>query len=202
MKNTLTFSNISSVAAPLFGLAVMGTAIAAIIAPVPASAQGPAAVETTRAQAETRADSRFDRIDLNKDGVLDAEDRQTRHRARFDAMDSNGNGAISFDEFEALRGKAQEKLADAGAKRGENRRGAGRSGARRGGVGRGGFGQHQMARLADANSDGKVSKQEFRTLAMQRFERADTDNDGTISVEERRSRKGGMRGMGRHGRKG
>lgn len=207
MKNSPSFSTMSTVAGPLFGLAFIAIAAASIVTPAPAGAQTEPAAEFTRAQAETRAAAMFDKIDLNSDGVLDSKDREARSRTHFDAMDSDKNGEISFTEFEATRGERGGKFAKMHGERGdgklaEGRRGVGPKGDGPRGVGPRGNGPHQIDGLADANSDGKVSKQEFTALAMQRFERADANDDGTISADERRSHKGGKRGMDRSGPRG
>lgn len=70
----------------------------------------------TRAEVEARVGKRFSQMDMNKDGKLDASDREAaraeRAAKRAEAMrarekrgmalgDSNGDGAISLDEMKA-----------------------------------------------------------------------------------------------------
>ena len=43
-----------------------------------------------------------------------------------------------------------------------------------------------MTRAADADKDGTVTQAEFAAAALARFDQADANRDGTISVEERR----------------
>lgn len=132
-----------------------------------AEQRGPA----TRADAEQRSARTFARMDANGDGVLDAADREAARRQAFDSVDTDRDGSISFAEFDARRGDRQAARAERGTR---DARGFGR----RGGPG--------MARIADADGDGSVTQVEFTTAALARFDRADADKDGTISLEERR----------------
>jgi Ca2+-binding EF-hand superfamily protein len=80
-----------------------------------------AEVVMTRAEAKTRAETAFDKLDVNHDGKLDKADREARHLARinahFDALDTNHDGSISRDEFLAAHTgpKAPEMDHDMGA---------------------------------------------------------------------------------------
>jgi Ca2+-binding EF-hand superfamily protein len=55
---------------------------------------------------------------------------------------------------------------------------------------------------ADANRDGRVSRDEARRSALVMFARIDTDRDGTISMEERRAAREGMRAQRQQRRQG
>jgi hypothetical protein len=44
------------------------------------------------------------------------------------------------------------------------------------------------ARAADTNRDGAVTRAEFASAALARFDRVDVDKDGTISADERPQR--------------
>ncbi|MGY0504478.1 EF-hand domain-containing protein [Luteimonas sp. e5] len=65
----------------------------------------------SRAEAAQRPQfaARFDQLDVNKDGYIDAKDRELRMQARqtqmFEAMDSNKDGQISRAEFDAFHAK-------------------------------------------------------------------------------------------------
>lgn len=129
--------------------------------------------DLTRAQVEERTAQKFARMDANGDGKLDAADREARRKRSFDRVDADGDGAISFTEFTARR--------DARAEGGE------RKGPR---FGRGG---RAMARTADTDSDGAVTRAEFAGAALERFDRVDADKSGAISRDERRAARGPMR---------
>ncbi|GEM_PF-3500945 len=145
--------------------------------------------EMTRDAVEQRANAAFERLDVNKDGTIDAADREARveqvARTRFDAADADGDGAISYDEFAALREVRKDRRTDRRATRverqaarGEGLRGPAARGDRRG-PGRG------IAR-AMIGQDGSVSKADFIGDALSRFDAADADSDGVVTVEERR----------------
>ena len=163
------------------------------VAPAPGAAQprGEPRAPMTRAQAEQRSTDAFGRMDLNSDGVLNQADREAARHKAFDSVDADKDGAISFAEFDAQRGDRREARAE---RRGPDGRGGrdGKGFARHGGPGGPG-----MARRADADHDGTVTKAEFTTAALARFDRADADKDGTISLEERRD----SRRDGRHDRR-
>lgn len=81
----------------------------------------------SRAEAEARPEfaSRFATLDLNRDGFIDAADRELRQRQRHEAMfkaaDSNNDGQLSRAEFDAMRAARVER-AQAG-RAGERARG-------------------------------------------------------------------------------
>ncbi|MGE3689982.1 MAG: EF-hand domain-containing protein [Novosphingobium sp.] len=176
-------------------LAACGAAFAAQI-DTPAKGWGnPGPV--TRAEAQTRANAMFDRLDANKDGKLDATDREARRTARrtamFDQLDANKDGQVSRDEFTNFR-----------MERGMGRRGEGMGGPGMGGHGKGhhrmghhGMGHHgmggMMQGMADTNKDGAVSKDEFMAAHTAHFDRMDADHDGTVTVEERQAARQAMR---------
>lgn len=174
MRNTLKLS-LAAVAA----LAASGAAYAQAER---APAERP---ELTRAQVEARTAGAFARMDLNSDGVLNQTDREAREKAAFDRIDANHDGALSFAEFSAMRDERQAARGDSGEQRAD-RRVPGGPGLMMGGRGPG------MARGADADRDGSVTRAEFTGAALARFDRADADRDGKISGDERR----GMRRFG------
>ena len=133
---------------------------------------------TTRAEAQTRAQDLFARMDANHDGKLDQADRAARRAAVFDRLDADHNGQLSRAEFDAPRGR---EGADG---RGMHRWGGHMAGRHMGHGHGGGMG---MGRLADANHDGALTQAEFVGAAMQRFDRADANHDGQVTREERRA---------------
>lgn len=146
----------------------------------------------TRAQAQTMAAQKFDRMDVNKDGKIDAADRQARHAAMFDAIDTDKNGQISREEFAAHRPMHKGRAGMADGEQGEGWRGRGGKG-HHGGHHGGGRGWGGGMTMADANKDQAISREEFTASAMQRFDGADANKDGTVTPEERREARKAMR---------
>ncbi len=159
-------------------------------------AGGPGADRTTtRAEALERANSMFERADVNKDGKLDTADREARRTAAFDRIDANKDGMVSRAEFTAMRPGMGRHGGGQGSGQGEMRGPGGehqgmRGHGMRGGHGRGGM---MMMRMADANNDGAVSKAEFTAAAATRFDRADSNRDGQITPAERQAARAAMR---------
>lgn len=158
--------------------------------------------DMTRADAEARAAEHFERMDVTGDGVLDAQDREAHARERFNAADANGDGSLTFAEtqaaHEARRAERQERRAERGGERAQRGERGARMG-RRGGHG----GGERMMRMADTDGDGSISRTEFITAAMARFDRADANNDGTVTAEERHAQRAERRGQmrGERGRR-
>lgn len=163
-------------------------AATALVAGGAAYAQAAPRGETTRAETEQRTAELFGRMDANGDGVLNQADREAARRQAFDTIDADKDGAISFAEFDARRDQRREAGAE---RRGPDRAGLGR---------RGGPGGTGLARAADTDNDGTVTQGEFTTAALARFDRADANGDGTISLEERREARQQTRHHMRRGR--
>ena len=142
----------------------------------------------TRADVSQKTAERFARMDINSDGVVDLADRELRRQQRIAKIDTDGNGAISQAEREAAREARQQRRAERMEKRGvEGERRGGKRGMRgmrgkRGGM----MGGGRMAR-ADANGDGRLTLQELQAHALERFDRIDTDSNGTVTAEERKT---------------
>lgn len=156
--------------------------------------------DVTRAQAIARAEALFTQMDANGDGRLTQEDRTAlRERMsgeRFSRLDTDSNGAISRTEWdragadmiqrrETRRGGAPE--AQDGQRDGHPRLGMHRGGGR------------MMMQGADANNDGVVTREEFVAAAGQRFDRLDSDRNGTLTAAEKQADRGDRRGPGRRG---
>jgi hypothetical protein len=137
--------------------------------PAPAAAAAP-----NRATVLRNLDANFKLIDTSGDGVLTQaelaaaevrgqQQRANALRARVDAqfakLDTNRDGQLSKAEFQAAM-PAPAATAATGA-----------------GI---------LAQL-DKNKDGKVSTDEYRAPVLSRFDRADTNKDGTISAAERQA---------------
>lgn len=169
------------------GLLAASLASAALYA-----APGMNAAAVTKADALAKADERFAKMDVNNDGTLNQADRAAKVKERFAAMDTDKNGSISEAEFVATHEARMTKRADRREMRGE-RKGGGHKGHRMGGRGEMGGGMKMLA-MADANGDKSVTKAEFRSVAEARFTKADTNNDGLISAEERKAQRQGRWG--------
>lgn len=173
----------------------------------------------TRAEMTAAAQAAFDRMDVNKDGKLDKADRDLKAKQRtdafFDRADTDHNGQLSKAEFAA----AHEARAQARAERRDKRMAMGndapppagdgadeaapahgpRHGMRGHGPGRWGRGGHamgMMARMADTDKDGAISKAEFMAAATAHFDRADTNRDGVVTKTEMQAARAAMRARG------
>lgn len=131
----------------------------------------------TRAEALSEAREHFARMDANKDGKLDAADRGSRHQqmagAMFDRMDADRNGSISREEWNS----GAARLAEADGKREELRHMLR-------------MGRPARPMMGDTDGDRAISAQEFEARAMKRFEEADADKDGTVTMAERMTARG------------
>jgi Ca2+-binding EF-hand superfamily protein len=159
----------------------LSLAAATLVASGAAYAQAERGETLTRAQVEQRAAERFARMDANGDGVIDQADREARRLQMFDRLDANNDGAISREEFAAHRQGCGEARAERGARspRGMAMRGM-RSGPR-----------------AGAEARAPLTRDQLVASALERFDRLDANNDGTISAEERRGPREQMRAMRR-----
>jgi len=151
----------------------------------------------TRSEAVQRVQSMFARIDSNRDGYLDqAEAQALRGQARgqlgqrgqrgtrnadparraqaFARLDTNRDNMISREEWARAEALRSQRMAQRQGMRGQQM--AMHGNAMRGGA---------MMRMADVDSDSRVSLQEATTAALQRFDRADRNRDGQISRDER-----------------
>ena len=177
-------------------LACAGAALAA-----PPNAGGPDRDRTTtRAEALERANRMFDRADINKDGKLDAGDREARRTAAFDRIDGNMDGMISRAEFTAMRPGMGGRGAGQGEMRGQDgehqgmRSHGGRGQGMRGHTMRGGMGGGMMMmRMADSDRDSAVTRAEFAAAAASRFDRTDSNRDGQLTPAERQAARAAMR---------
>lgn len=174
-------------------LAVSGAAMASHHGPGHGDPMGDKTV--TRAEAQTHAAAMFAKMDVNKDGKIDAGDREARRMARFDGADANKDGSVSRDEFTAARKAAGERRAEWKEKAKGERAERGEHGKRMGGHGRGkGMkGAMMMLAMADTNKDKAVSKDEFLAAHAKHFDTTDANKDGSLTPDERKAAQAKMR---------
>ncbi len=139
-------------------LGVTATAIAMAIT-VPVVAKG-------------KMGERFDQIDTNGDGFIDATEITAHKDARFAAADKNGDGALDAEEIAAQHEERAKKRKAHSAER-----------------------QAKLIERLDTNKDGKLQKDEMKSDRMDRMmKRADADGDGRISKDEAsKMRRGGKK---------
>ena len=112
--------------------------------------------------AKSKMEARFDQMDTNSDGFIDAAEIQALQDARFAKADKNGDGALDADELKAQH----EEHAKKRKARAQERR------------------AKMMTRL-DTNKDGMLQKSEMSGGRMERMmKHADADGDGRISKDE------------------
>lgn len=198
----------------VFAISVTAAALAgsAVMAQSPMSKASPDR-NVTRAEATAHATARFQRMDINGDGVVDAADRAARAEQRFSKADTNGDGELSQIEMTAMHQarkarhtaanqdraeQRQARMAERFAKMDADQSGGlsqaelsamhemrGKRGGKRGGM--------RMLAMADTNGDKAISSAEFTAAAIARFDRADANGDGTLTTAERKAAREAMR---------
>jgi Ca2+-binding EF-hand superfamily protein len=130
----------------------------------------------TRADTLAMAGKRFDRIDTNQDGMIDAAE-MAAHREKMQEWRAKRMAARTAAKAEA---EASATAGDAAAKTERRERWAKRAGER-GSMGERGSWLNRL----DTDGDGMISRDEFVAPALKRFDRADADGDGVVTPEER-----------------
>jgi Ca2+-binding EF-hand superfamily protein len=165
----------------------------------------------TRAEVVGKVRDHFSRLDANKDGSITTAEIGAHHgrmvghkmaegsqphvmvrehamrdpNAAFDRLDTNKDGAISRDEFAKGREMRIEKRIVRREKIKEARK-DGKLGAMR--MHRmGGMGGARMIVMADTDKDGRITLAEAESMALQHFDRMDSNRDGQVTREERRA---------------
>ena len=185
----------------LSGVALLGLAGSAIAQPPgqPGERGQRRGVDVTRADVIQRSDAAFARLDTNRDGRFTREEARARGQERreqmqtrmFDRLDADNNGQISREEFaQARRGRGMR------GPRGPAGPGpmaeGGPDGARHGGPGMRRF-RHRGPRMGMRmggrmfGESGVITAEQFRARALARFDRADANHDGTLTMDERRA---------------
>ena len=114
----------------------------------------------------------FGRADTNGDGFVSKEEFAAGRNAMFTKLDANGDGAVDQAELDKAREawhqrKNQQAQADSGTQAEKPKR------------------EHRgfMARI-DADSDGKVTTQEFAAAGDKMFAKFDANGDGKLAEDE------------------
>ena len=151
----------------------------------------------TRTEAQAHATQMFAKLDVNKDGKVDATDRAAERAERqaqmFASLDADVNGSISKAEWDKHSADRAAKRGDKRADAGEAREGGKRHGMRGGHHGKRGGHHGMMMGKADVNGDKAISRAEFQTAALARFDAADANKDGQVTAEERQAQRGAWR---------
>lgn len=172
----------------------IATAAVGVLAILAGAAMAQTAAPTQTPQAPMRADadvdgrisqsefvdrrlSRLTAVDANRDGSVSVEEmrsgRDTRHNqrasARFEQADADGNGALSREEFLTV------------AQRGDR-------------AARAGHGPRQEGKGDGRRARGPVAIADVQDRTTAAFARMDTDRDGYLTREERRSARADKRG--------
>ncbi|HYI48553.1 MAG TPA: EF-hand domain-containing protein [Allosphingosinicella sp.] len=174
-----------------------------------AAAQGPDRrpgrnAEVTRAQVIERTDRAFARLDTDNDGRFTQEEARARGEQRreqrmtrmFDRLDADRNGSITREEMaqaHAARRGPGGPGAEGGGRRGPGMRHRGPRG------GFGGPGMRGMRGQRMFGEQGFVSREQFRERALARFDRLDSNRDGTVTAAERQAARGQRRERMREG---
>ncbi len=107
---------------------------------------------------------RFQRMDTNNDGRVDAQEHAAAAQAMFKQLDADLDGSISAEELRLAR-KAMDEPA------GEDE-------------------VRQAMTAMDKNGDGKVDADEHLAMANALFQRTDANHDGVVTLEEMRQAAG------------
>ena len=203
---TLLISLVAAVAVPAAALAAQPAA--APLQQQRMHSPANAAHVQTRAEVVGHIRTLFGRLDSNRDNFLTkaemqagrGQKRQKLQGARaqrgavagahaFERFDLNRDGAISRAEWDAHAAQRQQRRAATGG------RGDGARGVRHAGMGMGMGGR--MFQTADVDRDNRLSFAEAQNAALQRFDRADLNRDGSLTPEERRQAREAMKAQHR-----
>ena len=190
--------------------ALAGTAALAQTAAPPAAPVAPARPMAdgvmTRAEVVGKVRDHFSRFDADKDGSITTAEIGARHgkmaesgqphvmvrehamrdpNAAFDRLDANKDGAISRDEFAKGREMRIEKRIVRREKIREARKDGKLDAMRMHRMG--GMGGARMIVMADTDKDGRITLPEAESMALQHFDKMDSNRDGQVTREERRA---------------
>lgn len=170
-------------------LLTLGAALIAVPVLAAPGGAGSTGVQT-RADVQSHATDMFAKMDVNKDGRLDAADRDAKRAERqakmFASLDADGNGSISKAEWDQHGADRSAKRAQRAEKRAAvDKVSEGKRHGMRGHHGMAG----RMLGKADTNGDKAISQAEFQAAALARFDAADANKDGQLTAEERKAQR-------------
>ena len=144
---------------------------------------------------------RFAKADSNGDGVLNEADKAARMGQMFDKIDTDKNGSISRAEFVAAHSAmgGEHGGMDTGGDHKMGKHGPGMGGHR---MAMGSGGPGMMLRMADANNDGAVTRDEAMAAALKHFDKMDANKDGQVTKVERQAAMKAMMGARKQGNGG
>jgi Ca2+-binding EF-hand superfamily protein len=116
-------------------------------------------------------------------GAAGTEGGGDRHQMMFKRIDADGNGSISSQEMESWRSKAVFRL-DADSDGKVTKEEVDQHIAQRQAEGGQAPDSAKFFSTYDANGDGAIDEEELKNGGSQRFQTADTDANGELSMEE------------------
>lgn len=151
--------------------------------------------DVTRQQAIAHADEMFARLDADRDGRVTPEEmramgahrRDEMRQHMFERVDANHDGNISREEFAEAHAMHDGPDGPGGHRFMHRGPPPGGPGGPEGAEGPGGHGGRMFG------AQGFVTLEQMRARALERFDRADADHDGTLTVAERQAAHGRMR---------
>ncbi len=144
------------------------------------------AAHAEESEHHARAAEHFAELDADGNGIFSRDEAEEQAAQRFSEADTDGNGSLSEEEAIAMHEARREERHEARQARREERREERREGS------------HHAERFTQhAGEDGIIDMSEFSEHALQRFEGADLDENGSVTATEMRL---AMRAM--HGRRG
>ncbi len=138
-----------------------------------------------RTELKSMLEARFDKLDANHDGKLSSEDRDLARTERRDAifsdLDTNKDGSISKTEFSAAHRDGPRGQNQAGSDNGRPR------------FSHANWRPRPMHGMMPGSAQEPITKADFVTEGLARFDKIDTDHDGIISPAERDAARTQMR---------